>query len=163
VWHSLNTPHYPTELAEIQEIGERRAGTDEPFIPMKRVEFMEPFQAGDRLKVWTWELETIKFNPNGATTVRELQLKHLRSLAMVGTNFTPDHVVGGFNTRGYLSYKTAAFAAMFIGENPERAQVLDAHAERALERQESIVNKGRQQIMTRHRPFRAAWKKRGGF
>ena len=50
---------------------------------------------------------------------------------------------------------------MFIGENETRAMVLDAQAERAMDRLLGINNKGRQQIMTRHRPFRASWKARG--
>ena len=160
--HSLNIPKYPAELAEIQEISERLAGSDDPYIPMKRAEFPSPFPAQDRLSYWAWEMERIQFNPNGATTARELIIKYIRGL--VG-NFqtTPESIVGGTNSRAFLSYKTAALAAQFIGENPERAAILDGHAQRALERHESISNKGRQQIMTRHRPFRANWKARGGF
>ena len=51
--------------------------------------------------------------------------------------------------------------SMFIGENETRAQVLNEQAEQAKERMEGISNKGRQHIMTRHRPFRAAFKARG--
>lgn len=160
--HSLNTPHYPGDLAEIQEISERLAGSDGPYIPMKRTEFPGPFPAQERLFYWGWEYERIIFNPNGATSAREIIIKYIRGL--VG-NFqtTPSSIVGGTNSRAFLSYKTAALAAMFIGENPERAAILEDHAQKALERHESISNKGRQQIMTRHRPFRAAFKARGGF
>jgi RNA-splicing ligase RtcB len=114
------------------------------------------------LRYWAWESQIIRFNPNGgATTAREIQIKHLKEFGEAV--LTPESIVGSMNSRSYLSYKTASFAAMFIGENPERAGVLDSHAERALERVESISNKGRQQIMTRHRPFRAAFKARGGW
>jgi hypothetical protein len=65
------------------------------------------------------------------------------------------------NSRSYLSYKTAALCAMFIGENESRAKILNDQADEAMERLEGISNKGRQQIMTRHRPFRAAYKSRG--
>jgi hypothetical protein len=52
---------------------------------------------------------------------------------------------------------------MFIGENETRAGILETQAEKAMERLTGINNKGKQQIMTRHRPFRAAYKARGGF
>jgi hypothetical protein len=62
-----------------------------------------------------------------------------------------------------LSYKTAALLSQFIGENESRAQLLNGEAELAVERMASIDNKGRQQMSTRHRPFRASYKARGGF
>jgi hypothetical protein len=67
------------------------------------------------------------------------------------------------NGMSFLAYKTAALCSMFIGENQTRASILEAKAEQALERLTGINNKGRQQIVTRHRPFRAGWKARGGF
>ena len=160
--HSLNEPKYPHELAEIQEISERLAGSNDPYVPMKRVEFPHPVPAQDRLGYWAWELESIQFNPAGATTPRQIIIKYIKGL--VG-NFqtTPNSIVGGTNSRAFLVYKTAALAAMFVGENKERAEVLESQAQRAMERHESISNKGRQQIMTRHRPFRANWKMRGGY
>jgi len=160
---SLNEPHYPSDLAEIQEISERLAGSRDPFIPMKRTEFLETKEAGDRLAYWTWQNQVVRFNPNGATTAREVQLNYLRTYSSESANIPPESIVGPINSRSFLSYKTAAYAAQFIGENTERAQILDAKAELALERIESINNKGKQQIMTRHRPFRANWKARGGF
>jgi len=161
-----NAPTYPINLIEIQEIKERIAGQDvssgPSFILMTRVEFVPYHPPMDRLEHWLWENQTIKFNAWGATTDRELLLRYLGEFVAVDA-ITPDSIVGGVNARQYLAYKTAAYAAMFIGENPERATVLDSKAEESLERMLSISNKGRQQIMTRHRPFRAAWKMRGGF
>jgi len=158
---SLNVPHYPADLAEIQEVSERRAGSNEGFLPVKKTEYLESFEPVDRLMYWAWEDQIIKFNSKGATTIREIQLRYLRDFT-IGT-ITPESIVGSMNSRSFLSYKTAAYAALFIGENKERAEVLDAKAEMALERISNINNKGRQQIMTRHRPFRAAFKARGGY
>jgi len=161
--NSLNTPNYPSDLVEIQEIGERSLGSahDEPYVPMDRVEFKPAFPPGDRLRVWAWENQIISLNLYGATTARQIRLKYVRQFNQ--ETITPDSIVGSINSQSYLAYKTAAYAAMFIGENKERAEILDSKAEAALERIESINNKGRQQMMTRHRPFRASWKMRGGY
>jgi hypothetical protein len=149
---------------EIQELGERQAGSQDPFLPMQRVEFVSAgVPASSRLGFWSWEAQQVRFNPNGATTHREIQFKLIMDASNLNPNIEPQQTVGAMNSRSYLSYKTAAYAAQFIGENTERAAILDGKAEAALERMESINNKGKQQIMTRHRPFRSGWKARGGF
>ena len=153
------TPHYPYDLIEIQEVGERNAGTSDPFVMLNRREFMESFPATNSLLFWYWEDQYIKFNPNGATSIREIQLKYVRQPIQLAQNEAS--LIGTIGARSYLAYKTAAFCAMFIGENPTRAQVLEAQAEKAWERMLGISNKGRQQIVTRRRPFRAGYKSRG--
>jgi len=70
-------------------------------------------------------------------------------------------MINMINSRSFLAFKTAALCARYIGENESRAQQLDGEADDALERTTTISNKGRQQIMTRHRPFRAGYKMRG--
>ena len=158
---SVTTPHYPSDLIEIQEVAERDSGTENAFVPLNRREFMSAFPANSSLLVWSWEDQIIKFNPNGATSEREIQLKYVRQGITQAVD--QNSVIGAINSRSYLSFKTAAFCAMFIGENETRAQVLNENAEKALERITGINNKGRQQIVTRHRPFRASYKARGGF
>ena len=153
---------YPSDLVEVQQITQKPTGSNGPFVPIPRVEFAQySDEPSDRLLFWAWESLIIKFNHAGATQPITVQLHYLRTIPM--RVLTPDYFVGGMNSRSYLSYKTAAYAAAFIGENAVRASVLEAQAQKAIERIESINNKGRQQIMTRHRPFRAAWKARGGF
>lgn len=157
---SATTPHYPTDLVEVQEVGERLSGTTEPFMMLHRREFIQTFPATNSLLFWVWEDQIIKFNPNGATTEREIQLRYVRQAIVQATNELT--VIGTINARSYLAYKTAALCAQFIGENESRAEILNGQAEAALERLTSISNKGRQQIVTRHRPFRASYKARGG-
>jgi hypothetical protein len=144
---------------EIQEVGERMGGSADPFIELNKREFPTIYPANTSLLYWYWENQQIKFNPNGANTTREIQLKYVRQA--IQQAITENSVIGTINARSYLSYKTAAFCAMFIGENESRAKVLEDQAEKALERITGINNKGRQQIMTRHRPFRASYKMRG--
>jgi hypothetical protein len=163
IWQpsSLNTPVYPEHLVEIQEVAERTVGSDAAFVPLTKVEYPPDRPATDMLEEWAWNSQIIKFNVRGCTTDRQIRLKYL--VNGIISDLTPATSLGYLNAQSFLAYKTAAYAAMFIGENPQRAQVLDGKAEMALERVISINNKGRQQMMTRHRPFRAAFKMRGGF
>lgn len=154
-----STPHYPYDLVEIQEVGERNAGTTDPFLALSRREFMDSFPATNSLLFWHWEDQYIKFNPNGATSIREIQLRYVRQPIQLAQN--ENSIIGTINARSYLAYKTAAGCSMFIGENPTRAATLDGLAEKAMERLLGINNKGRQQIFTRRRPFRSSYKSRG--
>lgn len=153
------TPHYPYDLIEIQEVGERLSGTTDPFFPLSRREFLDQFPATNSLLFWYWEDQYIKFNPNGATSTRDVQLKYIRQPFLLAQN--ENSIIGAIGARSFLSYKTAAFCAMFIGENPQRAEVLEMQAEKAWERLLGINNKGRQQMVTRRRPFRSSYKSRG--
>lgn len=158
---SLTPPYYPDDLVEIQGVGERASGTEDAFLPLTRKEFLQEFPASSSLLYWCWENQYIKFNPNGATGEREIQLQYIRAGITQPTSELS--VIGAINSRSFLAYKTAALCSQFIGENETRAGILAGEAEKALERLTGINNKGKQQIMTRHRPFRAAYKSRGGY
>lgn len=152
---------YPVDLVEVQEVLERTAGTNDSFIRLTRREFVDVAPPSNSLMFWAWQDTIIQFNPRGALTTREVQLRYISQAI---TNVTdPDQKIGYINLKSYLAYKTAGLCAMYIGENQTRAAALDSQAEKALERLIGLDNKGRQQIMTRHRPFRAAYKSRGGF
>ncbi len=156
---NATTPHYPEDLIEIQEVRERSADTDDPFVLMVRREFIEPTPATNSLLAWYWEDQCIKFNPNGANADREIEIHYVG----MGINQAENEnsVIGTIGVRSFLSFKTAALCAMFIGENETRAGILQKEAEKSWDRLANIDNKGRQQITTRHRPFRAGWKRRG--
>ena len=157
----LTLPHYPTTLVEIQSIGERDAGTENHFVPLGRRDFVTEFPVNPSLMFWAWEEQIIKFNPNGASVAKDIQLQYIREAVTQAVNELS--VIGTINSRSYLAYKTAALCSQYIGENEGRAASLDVKAEAAMDRLTGINNKGRQQIMTRHRPFRAAYKARGGW
>lgn len=153
------TPHYPFDLIEIQEVSERATGSNDSFVPLGRRDFVKAFPVSNSLLFWAWEDQYIKFNPNGASSSREVQLKYVRQPIQMAAN--ENSVIGTIGVRSYLSYKTAGLCAMFIGENPSRAEALEAKAEGAIDRRIGIDNKGRQQMVTRRRPFRGAYKRRG--
>jgi hypothetical protein len=163
-------PRYPADLIEIQEIEERPKNLNDLPLGMEhaeygayrklpRLEFTEVRPITNSLQYWVWERGMVRFNI--CSIDMEVVLKYLyQGIPYAVDENSPINVIG---SRTYLAYKTAAFCAMFIGENETRAAVLESQAEKAVERTISIANKGRQSIMTRHRPFRAAWKSRGGF
>lgn len=152
-------PHYPIDLIEIQEVGERMSGGADSFIPLGKREFLQAFPTSGSLLYWCWEDQQIKFNPSGASSPREIQLKYVRQAIQLAV--TELSIIGTINARSYLSFKTAAFCAMFIGENETRAAVLEAQAEKSLDRITGINNKGKQQMVTRRKPFRSGYKARG--
>ena len=157
----VNTVYYPPDLVEIQEIGERLSGSDDPFYAMRRCEFLPTTPPSSAFLYWSWENQCIQFNRQGALQPREIELKYVRSSTNQVTS--EKSIIPSINARSYLSYKTAALCSIFIGENETRAAILNAESEKALERLLGINNKGRQSIVTRHRPFRASYKARGGY
>lgn len=155
----VDTPHYPTDLVEIQSVGERVAGSSDSFINLVRKEFLQHFPISSSLMYWMWEDQCIKFNPNGCSGPREIQLKYVRQPIQLATD--ENSIIGTIGVRSFLAYKTAALCSMFIGENQTRADILNTEAAQAMERLLGIGNKGRQEIFTRRRPFRASYKARG--
>lgn len=160
--------HFPPDLIEIQEVGERAPtglfnnnplNAGPPFRALPRREFQVTLPVTNSLLYWVWENGFIRFNPGGANTPLEIQIKYIQQAVSYAAN--ENSLITVIGARTYLGYKTAALCALFIGENESRAKVLEDYAEDALERTLNISNKGRQQIMTRHRPFRAAYKARG--
>lgn len=149
----------PIDIIEIQELGERAKGSNDSFINLPRKEFPENYPPSSSLLFWCYQGQKILFNPNGATTDREVQLKYICSaIKRIADQYG---VIGSWNASSFLSYKTAALLSQFVGENETRSGILNEQAELALERIVGISNKGKQQIMTRHRPFRAGYKSRG--
>lgn len=156
------SPTYPDDLTEIQEVRERtNIGSQDPFTLLPRRETILASTPTNSLQGWTWEDQRIMFNAYGANVPIEVELIYVRHGIPYVAN--ENSAITMINSRTYLAYKTAAFCAMFIGENESRASLLEGLAERAVDRTANISNKGRQQIVTRHRPFRASYKSRGGF
>lgn len=166
-------PRYPSDLVEIQEVLER------PWVPrvldgsklqaesidygtyrkLPRKEWAEVLPRTNSLQYWVWETNFVRTNP--ANIDMEVVLNYIYQGIPYATG--PNSPINMIGSRTYLAYKTAALCSMFIGENETRAAVLESQAEKAADISIAIANKGKQQIVTRHRPFRAAWKARGGF
>jgi len=156
------TPLLPSNLIDIQQIWESESGQNN-WQPMTRREFIPHYLEEEdigRFIIWVWMDQEITLPPS--TLVTDLKLDYIKSI--FGTPITIDNIaidISIINIKSYLGYHTAALCAMFIGENPTRAQVLEGKAIEAESKVLGVSAKGRQAITTRRRPFRASYKTRG--
>jgi hypothetical protein len=148
----------PPDLIEIQGLWERLSGTTNDYTEMTRKEYLPKSQVQTTALVYySWNGQVFEFI--GATTIRQVRIDYIKTL------FTPvlaaTDSIDLINCKTFLQYRTAGLCARFIGENPERAESLDAFAVLAIDRALGIGVKGTQQIATRRRPFRSGYKRRG--
>lgn len=151
----------PGDLVEIQKISERLAGSNDPYVEMVKKEFIPGYlnQPADSLLYYEWIGQLIQFSEGGAQTPRQLKIDYIRSMFLnVSDQNTPVNVI---NTKNFLAFRTAALCARFIGEDTERADSLDSQANDYMDTILGIGTKGRQNIATRRRPFRASYRSRG--
>jgi len=155
-----SAPVYPLDLVEIQALYERLNGSTDPFIPVPQVEFL-PHANDDitytGITLWSWQEQKIKFNP--PTTDREVKLDYVKRVLTEA--LTAESTIGIINVKSFLYFRTASLCALFIGENPSRANELSGFAMLALDRTTGINIKGKQSMVTRRRPFMSAYKNRG--
>jgi len=151
-------PALPTDLIEIQRLWERQTGTTDSFQPMDKYEFLPKITVKtSSLGIWSWQKQIINFI--GANLPRDVQIDYIATILPLAVD--QNSVIIKFNSRGYLSYRTAALCARFIGEDTVRADRLDAEAGRSLERVLGIDTKSRQEFAVRRRPFRSSAKIKG--
>ena len=151
-------PPLPQNLVEIQALHERTSGTSEDYILMvKRTTLPKVVTLTNQLVWWAYEGQKIKFV--GANVDRQVKIDYI-------SNGLPDleavsSPITLINAKTALEFRTAGLAAEFIGENPTRADSLNNNASGALERALNINIKSEQSIITRRRPFRANYIRRG--
>lgn len=152
-------PTYPMDLVEIEKVSERLSGSNDPFIPLVKKDFLphsiDNIQV-NYLQYWSWENQEIKFI--GANTAREIKLDYIKTLFPEITNQAA--IIGVINARSFLQYRTAALCTQFIGENQSRATELNNFAVLSMDRVLGIGTKSKQSIVTRRKPFMAAYKRR---
>jgi len=150
-------PPLPTDLIEFQGVYERTPGTTEDFTEVIKKEFLPKTSVKTQsFGVFSWIGQTIQFI--GATGSREVQLNYVSNGMVDLVDQTT--VIPLINGKNFLAYLNAGYCADFIGENEARATKLYGMAERSLGRLLNISAKGKQFIVTRHRPFRARFKVR---
>lgn len=154
----VGTPYLPDDLIEPQQLWERDRGVN-PWLPMTKVNTLPRYIEGieiSQFSVYVWETQRIKFFI--ANNDRDVSMNYIRNL------FAPaedeDSVINVINAQSFLQYRNAGLCAFFIGENKTRADELNGYASLAIDRATGISSKGRQNIMTRHRPFRSSYKRR---
>lgn len=155
----VTIPALPVDLADIVQLWESTSGIN-AFAPVTRKEFIPHYYTGVSVSmfgIWAWKNNAIEFP--STTGAIDLKIDYIAELfrSIVDEN-SPILVING---ESYLNYRTAALCAEFIAENKTRADSLNGNAQYAFDKVAGIENKSKQVIVTRHRPFRASYK-RGG-
>lgn len=153
-----NAPNLPDDLIEPQKLWERQHGID-PYIPMGKVDSLPRYMEGvslNQLICYVWESQEIRFLPSNQ--IIDLKIEYIRDLFPFIDD--EDGTINILNSATFLEYRNAGLCAEFIGENKTRADSLNNFASLGMDRVVGIGTKGRQAIMTRHRPFRAGWKRK---
>jgi hypothetical protein len=157
------TPALPSDLVEILQLWESPSGLNR-WTPMIKKEFI-PHYLQDNTTIsqfLIWELEHGRIKLIAANADNDLKIDYIGSLFNTPILIKDINVNLPFtNVKTYLEYKTAALCAMFIAENESRALALDSLTGSALSRALGIPIKGMQSIITRRRPFRSSFKRRG--
>jgi hypothetical protein len=158
--HDTN-PALPSDLIEIKQLWESQSGQDN-WTPMTKFEYLphtlENGQTISQFLLWVLLKDRITLIP--ANQDIDIKIDYISSIFVKITSLNVEVDMPYVNVESYLQYKTAALLAMFIAENETRSMALDSLAGTALNRSMGVKVKGMQEIVTRRRPFRAAFKSR---
>jgi len=161
VFNGVGVPALPDDLVEPQQLWERNRGID-PFVPMSKREYLphnlEGVEVG-MFGIYVWQDQKIKLV--ASNNDNDIKIDYLKQL------FTPlvdeNSQINLINAKSFLQYRGAGLLAEFIERNLASANSLNANAILSIDRARGISVKGKQAINTRRRPFRAGFKRRGGF
>lgn len=158
-YDTLGVAHLPPDLIELQSVWERITGIN-PFTQMTRVEYIPHYDEGTityNFGFYAWQSQKIKVL--NCVQDNDLKLDYIRALFpdIVNEN-SPINIV---NARSFLEFRTAGLIAELVEHNEERASSLNNNASLSMDRATGISIKGKQNIVTRRRPFRSGWKRRG--
>lgn len=152
-------PSLPDDFVEPLQLWERMLGID-PYIPMVRKDFLPHNMEGTPVSsfgIYTWNSQEITFLES--LRDNEIKIDYIKELfTPILSELTAINVVNGAT---FLEYRTAGLLAEFIERNLNSSEALNAYAVLGLDRVTGIGVKGKQSIMTRRRPFRANYKRRG--
>jgi len=150
-------PSLPSDMVEPAELWESQTGTN-TYTRMVRRDFITLTLASLQLakfSIYVWQDQKIKVPSSNQSN--DLKINYNRELF---TNIVDQNsLLNLINARTFLEYRTAALLAQFIERNEGSATALNQYAGLALDRATGIQTRGKQRIMTRRRPFRAAYKR----
>jgi len=118
----------PTDFVDPIKLWERPdGGNSDQWQEVDIVEFIEDETLYPEIRYMQWQDDTMKINP--PTTAREVRLFYHSGLTLVSG---PTSVIPEQDWYSYLGFRTAAIAAVVIGENETRGAMLQSEAELAL-------------------------------
>ncbi len=160
VFNGLGVPTLPSDMIEPQQLWERNEGID-PFIPMTKRDYLPHNLEGvliNQFIYYVWQSNEIRVLPSNADN--DIKIDYIKQLFQPVVN--ESSFINVINAATFLEYRTAGLLAEFIERNITSANALNAYAVLGMDRALGISSKGKQNIMTRRRPFRAGYK-RGGW
>src|SRR5215831_345509 len=155
-------PKLPDDMVEPGQLWERNRNIN-PYIPMTKRDYLphdlEGIQTSEFI-YYTWNSQQIEVLPS--TQNNDIKIDYIKQM-FPNANATVDQTtqINVVNCMTFLQFRVAALCAEFIERNESTAQAQNSMAVLALDRATGIGVKGKQNIQTRRRPFRAAYKRRG--
>jgi hypothetical protein len=160
IYNGVGVPTLPDDMVEPNQLWERAENIN-PFVPMTRRDYLPHNLEGietNQFIYYAWQGQKILVLP--ANQNNDIKIDYIRELFTEATG--PGSLINVVNAASFLEYRTAGLLAEFIERNVTSANALNAYSVLALDRVTGIGVRGKQSIMTRRRPFRAAYK-RGGW
>jgi hypothetical protein len=155
-------PKLPDDLVEPAQLWERSTGID-PYVPMTKRDYLPHQLEGvqsSQFIYYVWQGQSIQVLP--ATQVNDIKMDYIKQLFPdAGATVDQGTIINVVNAQTFLEFRVAGLCAEFIERNTISSNSLNAQAVLALERATGIGVKGKQNIFTRRRPFRAGYKRRG--
>jgi hypothetical protein len=158
----VGTPTLPSDMVEPAALFETPTGTSN-YIPMTARQYLPHLLENiptSQFIYYVWQEQKIKVL--AATAIIDIKIDYIRQLFATAI-VNEASIINVVNAKTFLEYRTAGLCAEFIERNQASADSLNGYAILALERATGINVKGTQNIMTRRRPFRAAYKRGGRF
>lgn len=128
-----------------------KGSSDTFFSPMTEIADVEKLQVAATTNLGSWDFRHNDINFVGSIVDRTVKLIYWRNLDELIDEDSLSEVSGA---RNFLSKKTAAMCAQYIGNNTERAGILNADAMASLDLLLSIGTKNNQGKRVRRKPFR---------
>jgi hypothetical protein len=109
----------PSDFLHPVELGERLLGSEDKFIPIEEREWEPDTKPANELRYWTWREEALYFV--GALTDRQIYLRYIKSLTPIAAIENPILIN---DSQTFLAQRTAALAALLLGQNSTRSRDL---------------------------------------
>lgn len=159
IYNGIAVPTLPSNFVEPKQLWERTRNID-PWVPMTRRDFLPHYLEGTQIPqflIYSWNGQKIEVLP--ASGDNDIKIDYV--LQLFENIVNENSLINIVNARTFLEYRTAALCAEFIERNKPSADALNEFAVLGMNRVTAISSKSKQTIMTRRRPFRSAYKKRG--
>lgn len=152
-------PTLPNDLIEPQKLWESQRSLNQ-WVPMYKRDYLPHSLetiVTNMFVYYTWNSQEIEVLP--ANINNDIKMDYIGNLFLPVVD--ENSQINVINAKTFLEYRTAALLAEFIERNTTSSNSLNAYAVLAIDRATGIGIKGKQNIATRRKPFRSAYKRQG--